>query len=81
MARVVCDGPQARDLPRFGVPGKDNHMQFTITKDRDGYRARLYASNGQLVWWTEGYANKASARNAIAIAQQTNSRTPVYDRT
>jgi uncharacterized protein YegP (UPF0339 family) len=56
-------------------------MQFTITKDRDGYRARLYASNGQLVWWTEGYVNKVSAQNAIAIAKQTNGSTPVYDRT
>lgn len=53
---------------------------FTIKKDRDGYRARLYATNGQLVWWTEGYGRRASAENAIAVAKATSSQTPVYDR-
>jgi uncharacterized protein YegP (UPF0339 family) len=54
---------------------------FTIRKDRGGYRARLYASNGELIWWTEGYVNKSSAQNAIKIAQQTSSTTPIRDRT
>jgi uncharacterized protein YegP (UPF0339 family) len=54
---------------------------FTIRKDRDGYRARLFANNNELVWWTEGYVGKSSAQNAIKIAKQTSSTTPVYDRT
>jgi uncharacterized protein YegP (UPF0339 family) len=55
-------------------------MYFTIKRDRDGYRARLW-SNSELIWWTEGYARKAGAENAIRIAKQTNSLTPVRDRT
>lgn len=55
-------------------------MYFTITNDRDGYRARLYSGN-QLIWWTEGYVNKAGAQNAIRIAASTTVNTPVYDRT
>jgi uncharacterized protein YegP (UPF0339 family) len=54
---------------------------FTIKKDRDGYRARLYGANNELVWWTEGYVTKASATNAIRIAVATNIATPVIDRT
>lgn len=53
---------------------------FTIKRDRDGYRARLY-SGGNLVWWTEGYKRKATAENAIRIARGTNNRTPIRDRT
>jgi uncharacterized protein YegP (UPF0339 family) len=37
---------------------------FTIRRDRDGYRARFW-SGGNLVWWTEGYARKEGALNAI----------------
>ena len=54
---------------------------FTIRKDRDGYRARLYANNNELVWWTEGYVRKAGAENAIRIARETSNRTPIRDRT
>jgi uncharacterized protein YegP (UPF0339 family) len=54
---------------------------FTIRKDRDGYRARLFGANNELVWWTEGYVNKSSAQNAIHIAKQTGAATPVRDRT
>jgi uncharacterized protein YegP (UPF0339 family) len=54
---------------------------FTIRKDRDGYRARLFSANHELVWWTEGYVTKANAVNAIRIAVATNATTPVIDRT
>jgi uncharacterized protein YegP (UPF0339 family) len=53
--------------------------RFTITLDRDGYRARLW-SGSDLIWWTEGYERKASALNAIRIAKASHSA-PVYDRT
>ena len=72
--------PSPRIEPEPWGPGKDAAMHFTITHDRDGYRARLY-SGGNLVWWTEGYVKKATAQNAISIAKATNAQTPVYDRT
>ncbi len=52
-------------------------MYFTITLDNDGYRARLYAANHELVWWTEGYEKRATAERAIELAMQTTPRTPV----
>jgi uncharacterized protein YegP (UPF0339 family) len=55
-------------------------MYFTITLDKDGYRARLYGANNELVWWTEGYTSKANAENAVRIAQGSHSA-PVRDRT
>jgi uncharacterized protein YegP (UPF0339 family) len=33
-------------------------MYFTIKRDADGYRARLFAANHELVWWTEAYTTK-----------------------
>lgn len=55
-------------------------MYFTIARDRDGYRARLYAANNELVWWTEAYTTKANAENAVRLAQGSYSAT-VHDRT
>jgi uncharacterized protein YegP (UPF0339 family) len=37
---------------------------FTIRHDRDGWRARFYY-RGELIWWTEGYARRAGAENAL----------------
>jgi len=54
-------------------------MRFTITHDKDGYRARLW-SGSNLVWWTEGYVRRADAVHAIQIAKRSYSA-PVYDRT
>jgi uncharacterized protein YegP (UPF0339 family) len=54
-------------------------MYFTIKLDEDGYRARLWSANHRLVWWTQGYDQKASAVHAIELAMDTNRRTPVYD--
>lgn len=45
-------------------------MYYKITLDGDGYRARLYSNNGQLVWWTEGYSSRAGAENAIQLNRQ-----------
>lgn len=55
-------------------------MYFTIEAASGGYRARLYASNHQLVWLTEVYTTKASAQHAIDLAKSAYSA-PVYDRT
>lgn len=54
-------------------------MRFTISLDKDGYRARLW-SGGDLIWWTEGYVRKADALNAVRIAKASHNA-PVYDRT
>lgn len=56
-------------------------MYFTIRLDQDGYRARLWSANHQLIWWTEGYVGKADAENAIRMAMGTNFQTPVSDYT
>lgn len=47
-------------------------MRFTITLDKDGYRARLW-SGSNLVWWTEGYVHRADAENAVRIARSSGS--------
>lgn len=51
-------------------------MVFTVKKDADGWRARLY-SGSDLIWWTEGYVRKQGAENAVRIAMTTNANTPV----
>jgi uncharacterized protein YegP (UPF0339 family) len=53
---------------------------FTIARDRDGCRARFY-SGGNLVWWTEGYARKEGAVNAIRSIKTHAATAPVKDRT
>lgn len=45
-------------------------MYYRITEDKDGHRARLYAANGRLVWWTEGYSSYQKAVEAIALNRQ-----------
>ena len=56
-------------------------MYFTIRYDADGYRARCFARNHELIWWTEGYTNKASAVNAINLLKVYAEDAPVYDYT
>ena len=31
-----------------------NMPYYRITQDRDGWRARIYGANGELLWWTGG---------------------------
>lgn len=78
--RVSVTDPESANVP--GEPGvrERNQMYFTIRKDSDGYRARLY-SGSDLIWWTEGYVRKAGAENAIRIARSTSNATPIRDRT
>ena len=74
---AVTSGPPVsiRTIPELsspvtpGGPGEEQEQHlpmyyFTITHDRDGWRARFYYS-GELMWWTEGYSSEAGARNAI----------------
>lgn len=54
-------------------------IRFTISLDKDGYRARLWSGSDR-IWWTEGYERKADALNAIRIAKASSSA-PVTDQT
>ncbi len=56
-------------------------MYFTIVNASGGYRAHIYGRNGELVFWTEVYTSKASARNAIDMVKAGAATAPVYDRT
>lgn len=38
---------------------------FAIEKNKAGEYVAKFRYNSELIWWTEGYASKASARNAI----------------
>ncbi len=53
-----------------------------IWRDRlNQYRLTLKGANHQIIATTEGYTTKASAENAARLLRQTNSLTPIYDRT
>ena len=39
--------------------------KFVIEKNKAGEFVAKFKYNAELIWWTEGYASKASARNAI----------------
>ena len=54
-------------------------MRYKIRLYKDGYRALLY-SGSDLIWWTEGYTQKAHALNAIRIAKASGNA-PVEDNT
>jgi uncharacterized protein YegP (UPF0339 family) len=53
---------------------------FTIEPASGGFRSHFYGANGELVWWTEVYARKESAANAIAFAKANAAAAPAYDR-
>jgi len=55
-------------------------LYFTIVSASGGYRAHAYGANHELVWWTEVYAAKASAQNAINMLKAGAATAPVYDR-
>ncbi|MFZ5747257.1 MAG: YegP family protein [Pseudomonadota bacterium] len=39
--------------------------KFTIEQNKKGEYVAKFSYNGELIWWTEGYSAKASAKNAI----------------
>lgn len=39
--------------------------RFEIRKNKAGEFVAYFCYNAETIFWTEGYANKASARNAI----------------
>lgn len=40
--------------------------RFVIEKNKAGEFVAKFKHNSELIWWTEGYESRASARNAIA---------------
>ena len=40
--------------------------KFTIKKNKGGEFVARFLYNSEVIFWTEGYSSKASARNAIA---------------
>jgi uncharacterized protein YegP (UPF0339 family) len=50
---------------------------FRITLDGDGYRARFYSSDGELIWSTEGYRDRQDAERAVAVLQSYAAMAPV----
>jgi len=56
--------------------------QFEIHDSRDGqYYAVFRASNGQVVWVTETYTTKESARAACRLIQREGPNAPIVDKT
>ena len=49
---------------------------FKIVRASGGYRAQFW-SGGNLVWWTEVYANRYGAENAIASIRRNGGSAPV----
>jgi uncharacterized protein YegP (UPF0339 family) len=39
--------------------------KFKIIKNEKGFRAQFIHKNGNVIFWTESYASKASAKNAV----------------
>ena len=39
--------------------------KFVIEQNKKGEYVAKFKYNGELMFWTEGYSNKASAKNAI----------------
>lgn len=57
-------------------------MKFVIDKAQNGeFYALAYGDNNEVVWVTETYPGKASARNAISMLKTGAASAPVYDRT
>ncbi len=56
-------------------------MYFEIVRASGGYRAHIKGGNNELIFWTEVYATKASARHAIEVVQRSATSAQVYDRT
>jgi uncharacterized protein YegP (UPF0339 family) len=56
-------------------------MYFEIVSASGGYRAHIRGGNNELMFWTEVYTTKASARHAIDVVKAYAKDAPIYDRT
>ena len=56
-------------------------MYFEIVAASGGYRAHIKGGNNELIFWTEVYTTKASARHAIDVVKGFAANALIYDRT
>lgn len=55
--------------------------QFEIRKNKGGEFVAYFTYNSETIFWTEGYASKASAKNAIESIQKNGPGAPIVDKT
>jgi uncharacterized protein YegP (UPF0339 family) len=56
-------------------------MYFEIVRASGGFRAHIKGGNNELMFWTEVYATKESARHAVAVVAENAKDALLYDRT
>lgn len=55
--------------------------RFEIRKNKAGEFVAYFCYNAETIFWTEGYASKASARNAIESIKKNGPEAPTVDTT
>ncbi|HJV40315.1 YegP family protein [Caulobacter sp.] len=55
--------------------------KFEIKKNKAGEFVAYFTYNGESIFWTEGYASKASAKNAIESIKKNGPDAPTDDQT
>src|SRR5437764_1350818 len=94
---AICPPPRlpCRQSPSLGTPARATRgpgitqqnpggfrpMYFEIVRASGGYRAHIRGRNHELIFWTEVYATKASARHAINLVKDYATNAQIYDRT
>jgi uncharacterized protein YegP (UPF0339 family) len=56
-------------------------MYYEIVRASGGYRAHIKGGNNELMFWTEVYTTKESARHAIQVVAEKAATALLYDRT
>ncbi|HEX9966394.1 MAG TPA: DUF1508 domain-containing protein [Solirubrobacterales bacterium] len=54
-------------------------MYFEIVSASGGYRARIRGGNNEIMFTTEVYTTKASARHACEVVKSNAFTAPIYD--
>jgi len=55
--------------------------RFEIRKNKAGEFVAYFCYNAETIFWTEGYASKASAKNAIESIKKNGPEAPTVDTT
>ncbi|OYW45551.1 MAG: DUF1508 domain-containing protein [Sphingomonadales bacterium 32-68-7] len=55
--------------------------RFEIRKNKAGEFVAYFCYNSETMFWTEGYASMASAKNAVASIQKNGPGAPLVDAT
>ncbi len=55
--------------------------KFEIRKNKAGEFVAYFVYNGESIFWTEGYASKASAKNAIESVKKNGPAAEILDTT